>query len=181
MICTLPDTITIMTLLVSLMPNCENSEVLSLIWRLLSLFDSRREKTKSSNENSPVKNTENNTTISTNNNNTSPQNEDKNNSYNLIKFYKPCQPVKMSILPQIIADLLGTFYNKNKLNGKSSNLALQSIYLLFRIDRDLTDDVTNDSEKESSSFDDSSLISNISDLSSTVFNKLNQSEIQLIK
>lgn len=44
MICTLPETATIMTLLVSLMPNCQSKEVLSLIWRILSLFDSRREK-----------------------------------------------------------------------------------------------------------------------------------------
>lgn len=164
MICTLPETATIISLLVSLMPNCQNNEVISLIWRLLSLFDSRREKNKSSNDNNESNSPK----------NSSPQNEDKSNSYNLIKFYKTCQVLRISILPQIIADLLAAFY-KN-----SSKLALQSIYLLFRIDRNEPDEIMNIKEASSNisaSFDDASLISSISDLSNTVFNKLNQTEI----
>lgn len=169
MICTSPETTTILTLLVSLMPNCQNKEVLSLIWRLLSLFDSRREKTKPTTDN----NAENTTVQSASYSNLI--NEEK---YNLIKFYKQVQIGKISILPQIIADLLSTVYNRKKNDDDNFiDLALQSIYLLFRIDRNVTDEVTNDSENLSSSFDDVSSISHVSDLSGLVLNKLAQSEI----
>lgn len=134
MVCALPETATLVSIICSLMPLCENKGVISLLWRSFSIFEAAR-----------LKNIE------------APDNLAQ------IKFYKHVEVGKIAFLPKIIADLLCSYYTFYQKDQDTSSKALQSIYLIFRIDRNIKTEIIS--------------ILTVSDLAKYVLNELSQPEL----